>query len=51
MPKTIGLIAGTGFYDLPALKDAQSKEVETAYGIASVKSGQLSGVNLVFLTR
>ena len=51
MPKTIGLIAGTGFYDLPALKDGISKEIDTAYGKASVVSGQLSGVNLVFLTR
>ena len=44
MPKTIGLIAGTGFYDLPALKDGLSKEIDTAYGNASVISGQLSGV-------
>lgn len=51
MPKSIGLIAGTGFYDLPALKDGVAKEIDTNYGEASVKSGTWNGVNLVFLTR
>ena len=51
MPKTIGLIAGTGFYDLPALKDGESKELDTLYGKAQIRSGEWNGVRLIFLTR
>ena len=51
MPKTIGLIAGTGFYDLPALKDGESRELDTLYGKAQIRSGEWNGARLIFLTR
>ncbi len=51
MPKTIGLIAGTGFYDLPALKDGESRELDTRYGKAQIRSGEWNGARLIFLTR
>lgn len=51
MPKIIGLIAGTGFYDLPALKDGESRELDTLYGKAQIRSGEWNGVRLIFLTR
>lgn len=51
MPKKIGLIAGTGFYNLPALKDGESKEIETPYGKAQIRSGEWNGARLIFLTR
>ena len=51
MPKIIGLIAGTGFYNLPALKNGESKEIETPYGKAQIRSGEWNGARLIFLTR
>lgn len=51
MPKIIGLIAGTGFYDLPALKDGESRELDTLYGKAQIRSGEWNGARLIFLTR
>lgn len=51
MPKIIGLIAGTGFYDLPALKDGESRELDTLYGKAQFRSGEWNGARLIFLTR
>ena len=51
MPNIIGLIAGTGFYNLPALKDGESKQIETPYGKAQIRSGEWNGARLIFLTR
>jgi 5'-deoxy-5'-methylthioadenosine phosphorylase len=51
MAKIIGLIAGTGFYDLPALKDGESRELDTLYGKAQIRSGEWNGARLIFLTR
>lgn len=51
MPMIIGLIAGTGFYDLPALKDGESRELDTLYGKAQIRSGEWNGARLIFLTR
>ncbi|MEY3836531.1 MAG: hypothetical protein RLZZ448_360 [Actinomycetota bacterium] len=51
MPKIIGLIAGTGFYDLPALKDGESRELDTLYGKAQIRSGEWNSARLIFLTR
>ena len=51
MPKIIGLIAGTGFYDLPALIDGESRELDTLYGKAQIRSGEWNGARLIFLTR
>ena len=49
--KPIGIIAGTGFYALADLEDANSKEVETRYGTAAVTTGQWHSLPVVFLTR
>lgn len=51
MTAPLGLIAGTGFYDLPQLKAAETKDLETAYGPARVTSGVWHGIDVVFLTR
>jgi 5'-methylthioadenosine phosphorylase len=49
--KPIGIIAGTGFYALADLEDANSKVVETRYGTAAVTTGQWHSLPVVFLTR
>ena len=47
----LGIIAGTGFYDLDALEDATPETVETSHGTALVTRGTWHGVPVVFLTR
>ena len=47
----LGIIAGTGFYDLGALQDAADETVTTAFGDARVTRGTWHGVPVVFLTR
>jgi len=47
----LGIIAGTGFYDLDSLDDARTESVETAYGSATVTRGSWHGLPVVFLTR
>ena len=47
----LGIIAGTGFYDLSALEDAVPRTVATAFGDARVTEGRWHGVPVVFLTR
>lgn len=48
---TVGIIAGTGFYSLPALKGASPRVITTAYGDAFVTSGVWNGVPIEFVTR
>ena len=47
----LGIIAGTGFYDLGALQDTSTQTVATAFGDARVTRGTWHGVPIVFLTR
>lgn len=47
----LGIIAGTGFYDLEALTDPTEETVETPYGQARFTRGQWHGIPVVFLTR
>lgn len=47
----LGMIAGTGFYDLEALDDARSETVETAYGPTPVTRGTWHGQPVAFVTR
>ncbi len=47
----LGIIAGTGFYDLDALDDAHHETVETAYGPASVTRGSWHGQPVAFVAR
>ena len=51
MSTKIGIIAGTGFYDLPGLDSATQTELKTSYGSALVTSGRWEGVEIAFLTR
>ncbi|WP_228242317.1 S-methyl-5'-thioadenosine phosphorylase [Porphyrobacter sp. GA68] len=50
---TIGIIGGSGIYDLPGLEDAQWIAVSSAWGEPSdaVLCGHLGGINLRFLPR
>lgn len=47
----IGIIAGTGFYDLPALQGRASEVVTNQYGNASITRGNWNGVEIAFMTR
>jgi 5'-methylthioadenosine phosphorylase len=47
----LGIIAGTGFYDLDALDDAHRESVETAYGPVGVTRGTWHGQPVAFVTR
>ena len=47
----LGIIAGTGFYDLDALQDTTEHTVSTTWGQARVTRGAWHGLPVVFLTR
>lgn len=47
----LGIIAGTGFYDLGALEDTTEQTVTTGHGDARVTTGTWHGLPVVFLTR
>ena len=47
----IGIIAGTGFYNLPALAGSTPQAIDTVYGKALITSGKWHGVEIAFLTR
>lgn len=52
-PPAIGIIGGTGLYDLPGFENAQWVEIETAFGEPSdqLLIGDFQGQRLVFLPR
>jgi 5'-deoxy-5'-methylthioadenosine phosphorylase len=47
----LGIIAGTGFYDLDTLRDPAPEQVATRYGAAQVIRGSWHELPVVFLTR
>ena len=47
----IGIIAGTGFYNLPALQGRPSEEIKNKFGTAKITRGIWNGVEIAFLTR
>ena len=47
----IGVIAGTGYYDLPGLVQRQQRVVSTDYGDAHVLTGLWQGVQIAFVPR
>lgn len=47
----IGIIAGTGFYDLPALKGQPSEDIQNKFGSARITRGVWNGVEIAFMTR
>ncbi|MHA6344647.1 S-methyl-5'-thioadenosine phosphorylase [Roseivivax sp. CAU 1761] len=50
---TLGIIGGSGLYDLPGFEDAQWQSVETPWGAPSdaILTGRLGGCDLAFLPR
>jgi 5'-methylthioadenosine phosphorylase len=50
---TIGLIGGSGLYDIPGLEDREWRRVESAWGLPSddILFGRLAGVQVRFLPR
>jgi 5'-methylthioadenosine phosphorylase len=51
--KTLGVIGGSGLYDLPGLEDVERRRVATPFGDPSdeLVCGRLGGVRLAFLPR
>ena len=51
--KTLGIIGGSGLYDLPGLEDRETVELETPFGNPSdaLVTGTLHGVRMAFLPR
>ena len=47
----IGIIGGSGLEDPDILKDAKDIEVKTDYGNVLLKTGEISGVDVVLITR
>lgn len=47
----LGIVAGTGFYDLDALEDPTDHTVDTAHGPARITRGRWHGIPVVFITR
>ena len=50
---TIGIIGGSGLYEIDALEEAQWIEVDTPWGPPSdaLLTGRIAGVKFVFLPR
>src|SRR3989338_5472882 len=53
MPNVIGIIGGSGLYEIEGLKNIQKKKVQTPFGAPSdiFVMGQLQGATLLFLPR
>ena len=49
----LGIIGGSGIYDLPGLKNAHSKTVNSPWGkpSAALLTGEIDGLPIVFLSR
>src|ERR1700726_2468966 len=49
----LGIIGGSGIYDLPGLTNVQSKAIESPWGkpSAALLSGEIAGLPIVFLSR
>lgn len=47
----LGLITGSGFYDVPAIVDRTTSEVETPYGPVNLTSGRWGEIPVAFLPR
>lgn len=51
MVNKVGIIAGTGFYTLPALSDSTPRAVDTKFGQALITSGKWGAIPIEFVTR
>ena len=50
-PNKVGIIAGTGFYNIPGLTEKVDHDVQNSFGNARITTGIWNGVSVVFLTR
>jgi 5'-methylthioadenosine phosphorylase len=53
MPRTIGIIGGSGIYSIPGVEILKSRKVETPFGdpSAEITFGNLHGLDLAFIPR
>lgn len=51
IPIKVGIIGGSGFYQLETLEDSRANEVNTPWGVASVVEGVVGGVAVVVMAR
>ena len=51
MVNKVGIIAGTGFYTLPALSNSTPRAVDTKFGQALITSGMWGDIPIEFVTR
>jgi len=47
----LAVISGSGFYDFPGLDDGEDKTVQTRYGEATVRIGEIEGRKIAFISR
>ena len=49
----LGIIGGSGIYDLPGLEDIREERIESPWGepSAQVRRGNIAGLPIVFLPR
>jgi 5'-methylthioadenosine phosphorylase len=47
----MAIISGTGFYDFPGLEDGEDKKIDTEYGKAVIRVGNIDGKKIGFLAR
>ena len=47
----IGIIAGSGYYELPVLLQRNDQTIDTQYGEATVSTGTWDGVEVAFVAR
>ena len=49
----LGIIGGSGIYDLPGLEDARDEVVKSPWGepSAAVRCGSIAGLSVAFLSR
>ncbi|MCD6168908.1 MAG: S-methyl-5'-thioadenosine phosphorylase [Caldisericia bacterium] len=51
MGKKFGVIGGSGFYDLPGVKEREKKEIITPFGSVEVSIGEIGDREIVFVPR
>jgi len=47
----VGIISGSGFYDLPNVEDRNEQDVSTPYGNVTATTGKISEVEVIFISR
>lgn len=47
----LAIISGTGFYDFPGLENAKDETVDTRYGEALIRTGNIDGKRIAYIAR